>query len=247
MLAAYRAQSPSWGMSAPTDLDKADRIVWGRALKNLRERSGKTLYAAATQVRKFGQAAHEAPKGISVQRWQQMEKGGVRFTTEQIARLTAALDSSPEELELQRARILGAQPRQQVSGVGEREQRGLIIPIWGRAELDHEGWKVKNAEHSEGGFDLKDLLAPSIGVTHLADDQMKGKGEPGDPVIFDRARRPKEGKGVVIETYTGELYPRLYVGTDEEHVLVRSMVSKSPIAFRREDVKGIYAVKFWGD
>ncbi len=66
-------------------------------------------------------------------------------------------------------------------------------------------------------------------------------------MIFDRGRRPVEGKGCVLETKAGELYVRLYVGMDEEHVLVRSLATPGPRAFKRSEVKGVYAVKFWGD
>lgn len=234
-------------MVDPTSAEKADRIVWGRALKALRVRSGKTLQEAAAAYRKFGQPKSEPPKGISVQRWQQAESGGIRFGEEQIERYCEALGASPEDLQVQRAKIMGQQPRQETPGFAERETRGLVIPIFGRPELGADGWQVRHAQYSDGNFDLRELMTPAIGVVRVADELMRGWADPGAPVIFDRSRRPLEGKGCVVETNDGDLYPRIFAGIDDEHVFVKTMASRKVIAFRRADVKGVYAVTFRGD
>jgi hypothetical protein len=182
-----------------------------------------------------------------VQRWQQIEKGSLRFTPEQRGRIAAALGATVEEIELERARILGHRPtRQQLRGMAEPETRGLVIPIYGRTELDRDGWRVTDAGKTEGFFDLRELMGPSIGVTHVADDGMGEKAAPGATVIFDRSRRPAKGKGCVVETVTGEMYVRLFDGVDDDHVVVRNLAGR-PTAFARGQVKGVYAVRFWGD
>lgn len=228
--------------------EKAERRIYGRALRALRLRRGFSAEAAAAGVKGSRKRAGDPPEdGISKQAWQAYEAGVRQFTPDQKLMLTAAIGSGVEELELERARILGHDPAPGPRGFAEREPRGMVIPIWGRAELDPEGWKIKGGDRSERTFDLHDLLAPSIGVAYAADDQMPGKADPGAPVIFDRSARPAEGKGCVVETKAGDLYPRLYVGMDAEHVMVRSLTSAKPVAFRRAEIKGVYAVKFWGD
>lgn len=229
------------------DAEKTDRQVWGAAVRALRLRSGKTLAEAASGYEPEGFTPGDPGKGVSVQRWQQIEKGQVKFTAGQRKRLAKALDATGEELDLERARILGHRPRPAAAGAEEREQRGMVIPIWGRTEFGAEGWKVNAAEISEAGFDLRDLGGPSVGVTYVPDDTMLPKAKPGALVIFDRSRRPDVDGGCVVETHAGELYPRMFVGEDAEHVLVRSLKATRPVAFRRELVKGVYAVRFWGD
>lgn len=231
----------------PDTPEKTDRQVWGAALRALRLRSGKTLYEAASAYEPEGFTPGDPDKGVSVQRWQQIEKGQVKFTPEQRKRLAKALDATLEELDLERARILGHRPRPPAAGLEEREARGLVIPIWGRTEFGAEGWKVRASEISEAGFDVRELAGPSIGVTYVPDDTMQPKANPGALVIFDRGRRPAVDAGCVVETQAGELYPRMFVGDDAEHVLVRSLKVTRPVAFKREEVKGVYAVRFWGD
>lgn len=232
---------------APDAPEKTDRQVWGAALRALRLRSGKTLSEASAAYEPEGYTKGDPDKGVSVQRWQQIEKGGVRFTPDQRKRLVKALDASPEELDMERARILGHRPKPAASGMEERESRGLMIPIWGRTEFGAEGWKVKAAEISEAGFDLRDLSGPSVGVTYVPDDTMLPKAKPGALVIFDRSRRPVVDGGCVVETQAGELYPRMFVGEDKTHILVRSLKVTRPVAFKRDLVKGVYLVRFWGD
>lgn len=230
----------------PEPPEKSDRQVWGAAVKALRLRAGKTLHEAASAFEPEGYTPGDPDKGLSVQRWQQIEKGELRFTPEQRLRLARAVESSAQELELERARILGHRQRNPSRGVAEPDQRGLVIPIYGRAEFGKDGWRVRNAETPDGFFDLRELTGASIGVTHLADDGMGDKAAPGAAVIFDRNRRPQVGKGCVVETNDGELYVRFFGEIDDDHVIVRDAAGR-PRAIPRDLVKGVYAVRFWGD
>jgi hypothetical protein len=245
LLAHSREHGSFWRVSE--DPEKTERQVWGAAVRALRLRSGLTLHEAASAYEPDGFVPGGPDKGLSVQRWQQIEKGGLKFTPDQRKRLAKALDATPEGLELERARILGHRPRVAVTGMAEREPLGLVIPMWGRAELGKDGWKIKAAEPASPGLDLRDLLGPSIGVLRVVDGTMTGWAEDGDLVIFDRDRRPREGKGCVVETLTGDLYPRLFVGLDDDHALVRSMAHQKPVAFKRSEIKGVYAVRFRGE
>lgn len=244
LLATTETARQFWRVSEPPD--KTDRQVWGAALRALRQRSGKTLYEAASTYEPEGYTPGDPSKGLSVQRWQQIEKGDLKFTDEQRRRLARSLGADLEELELERARILGHRRTTRSEGVAER---GAVftLPIWGRTEFGKDGWKVTGAEISEAAFDLRELTGPSIGVTYMPDDAMAPKVGAGRPVLFDRARRPETDKGCVVETQAGELYVRLFAGDDAEHVMVRSLAKPTPTPFKRSEIRGVYAVRFWGE
>ncbi|HEV2530925.1 helix-turn-helix transcriptional regulator [Phenylobacterium sp.] len=247
LLAAQPTVRQSWRM-AEHPPENTDRLVWGQALRALRKRHGRTVNEAAQAFEPERYTPGDPDKGVSVQRWSQIEKGNYRFSETQRARLAKAAGGDLEEFELERARILGHQRQAPARELAERTPRGLVIPLWGRAELAPEGWKVKGADVSEASFNLEDLARASIGATHLADDLMQPKADAGALVIFDRARRPALDKGCVVETLSGELWPRIYAGEDADHVIVRSVARPDrPQAFRRADVRGVYAVRFWGD
>lgn len=246
LLATSRPTAHSWRVSEPPE--KTDRVVWGAALRAMRLRSGLKIYEAAEAYEPAGYTPGDPKKGMSVQRWQQIEKGELKFSDDQQLRLARALNGTVEELRLERARILGHRREAPArAGVEEPGPRGLVIPLWGRTELGADGWTVKASDVSESAFDLRELLGPSIGAAHMPDDAMSPKAGAGDVVIFDRSRRPKADKGCVVETLSGELYPRLFVGIDDEHVMVRSLAKPTPVAFKRSEVKGVYAVRFWAD
>lgn len=231
----------------PDAPEKADRQIWGAALKALRLRSGRTIAAAAMAYEPPGFTPGDPNQGISVQRWQSIEGGNAKFGEAQRRSLARALGASLEELELERARIAGHRRPARSTGLAEPETRALTIPVWGRTEFAADGWAIKSADVAEGSFDLRDLAGPSIGVTYMPDDSMAPKVRSGRPVIFDRGRKPDTDEGCVIETHAGALYVRLFAGDDAEHVMARSMAKPTPAAFRRADVKGVYAVRFWGE
>jgi hypothetical protein len=231
----------------PEAPEKADRQIWGAAVKALRLRSGRTIAAAAMAYEPAGFTPGDPNKGISVQRWQSIEGGNAKFGEIQRRALVKALGSTLEDLELERARISGHRRPPRATSLAEPEGRGFEIPVWGRTEFGAEGWTIKSAEVVEATFDLRDLAGPSIGVTYMPDDTMAPKVRSGRPVIFDRGRKPDKDEGCVIETQAGELYVRLYMGDDAEHVMVRSLAKPTPAAFRRAEIKGVYAVRFWGD
>lgn len=231
----------------PDAPEKADRQIWGAALKALRLRSGRTIASAAMAYEPVGFAPGDPNKGISVQRWQSIEGGNAKFGEAQRRSLVRALGASLEDLELERARIAGHRRPARTAGLAEPEGRAFEIPVWGRTEFAADGWTIKSADVAETTFDLRALAGPAIGVAYMPDDTMVPKVRSGRPVIFDRGRKPGVDEGCVVETLAGELYVRLFVGDDAEHVMVRSMARPTPTAFRRSDVKGVYAVRFWGD
>ncbi len=229
------------GMAEPISVEQAERRLLGRALAELRRRAG-------PGGKSISQQAAADRLHISVQAWQKYEAGARRFTTAQVAKVTAALGGSPEELMMERARLLGQIPRQAITGLGEREQRPFEIPVWGRAKAGPEGPQVYDAgQEPEGVVDLRGLRGPSIGATRIAGDSMVPWGEPGEVVIFDRDRWPSRGAGCVIETEDGGLYVKLYDHSDEAHVFARQFNPEKLVPFRLSSIKGVYAIRLRGD
>lgn len=223
-------------MTETMSAEEAERRILGRALAALRDRAGLTQYEAAQQL------------GISTQAWQMYEGGKRRFTPEQIGKVTAALGNSPEDLMIQRARLLGQEPQlAMVHGVGEREGRALIIPIWGRAKVADAGPTVEAGETPDDLMDLRILRSASVGATRIADGSLIGWGDPGELVIFDRDRWPARGKGCVIEMKNGQLFVKLYEKSEDGHLYARQLNPESLVNFKMSEVKGVYAIRLRGD
>ena len=79
--------------------EDAERRLMGRALARLRERASMTQYEAAVAL------------GMSTQGWQAYEAGKRRFTDDQIASVAKALGYEPDDLMIERARLIGQDPQ----------------------------------------------------------------------------------------------------------------------------------------
>lgn len=222
-------------MAQTISVEEAERRVLGKALAALRDRAGLTQYEAAQAL------------NISTQAWQMYEAGRRKFTPEQIARVTGALGNTPEDLMVQRARILGQEPPITAAGLAEREARAFEIPLWGRALVGPGGPAIGGADSSEGAVDLKGLRSTGVGATRIADGSMIPWGAPGEAVIFDRDRWPKPGEGCVIETKVGDLFVKLYDHSDAGHVYARQFNPEQVVSFALQLVKGVYAIRLRGD
>ena len=224
------------------DAEKTERQVWGAAVRALRLRSGATLHEAASAYEPDGFVAGDPNKGLSVQRWQQIEKGGLTFKPDQRRRLAKALGAAPEELDLERARILGHRMPPRADGTSRAAPLiASVIPIFGHAEIGERGWTVTQSEQTSSGLPLAELAGAHIGAVRVVDDTLTGWAEAGELVIFDRSRRPPPGQGCVIETKAGELHVRRFIELTASALLVEPATT-----FTRAEVKGVYAVRFRG-
>jgi helix-turn-helix protein len=242
-LLAKQTNSPSPAPVADQDdAEKTERQVWGAAVRALRLRSGATLHEAASAYEPDGFVAGDPNKGLSVQRWQQIEKGGLTFKPDQRRRLAKALGAAPEELDLERARILGHRVPSRNDGTSRATPlAALLIPIWGHAEIGERGWTVARSEQTTGTLALSELAGAHIGAVRVVDDTLTGWAEAGELVIFDRSRRPTPGQGCVIETKSGELHVRRFIA-----LTATALVVEPATTFARAEVKGVYAVRFRG-
>jgi transcriptional regulator with XRE-family HTH domain len=210
-----------------------DDLQIGRAFKALREQLRMTQ----------GQIGQALSPTISSQAWQKYEAGERHFTEDKIAAALDAMNLDHADLENELQKQTGA-ARTPQRWEGRSGQRGLIIPIWGRARMGPRGPEVYDASAEQRSVDLVQFFGPEAGAFELAGESMTGWGETGDLVIFDRARWPGKNKPCVIETKTGELYCKFFEKEDGSTVFARETFPEpKTITFKMIDLKGVYRVR----
>jgi phage repressor protein C with HTH and peptisase S24 domain len=219
--------------------EKAEDLLLGRALKNLRE----SLSPKVTQ----SDAA--ARLDISLQAWQNYEAGKRRFTNALIDKVTAAIGVRPEDLAAERDRLLdeppGAAPAPRLR---DRAPVRLEIPIAGRARMGAQMAHPYDAGQDEGMLDLTQLLGSDARVLRGAGESMIPYAEPGGFVIYNLNRWPRRGQGCVIETTGGDYFVKRYDRTDGSTLFVTEFFPKErQITFPLTDVRGVYAIGLRGD
>lgn len=94
--------------------------------------------------------------------------------------------------------------------------------------------------------DLGWLFTPNAGFLRLVDGAFPEGAVLARFAGYDKTAWPRRGQGCVIETRDGELLPALYERKTEAGYLVRTGDDDAAvIALGR--VKGVYAIRFWGD
>lgn len=184
--------------------------------------------------------------GMSAQAWQKHEAGERKLPDEKIDKVLLFLDADREELELERARILGT-PMTRPSGM-ETRSRDFVFDVFGRARTSAAGSEIYDIANPMQRVDLRQVLGTNIGAMRMAGDSMVPWAESGELVLFDRDAYPRRGAGCVIETDTGQAHVRRYEKTDGS-TLYASELHPEPriVTFDLRKVVGVYAVTLRGD
>lgn len=220
-------------MTLTTSPDRAEQQLTGQALRNLRDRVGKHQREVAE------------PLGMSTQAWQKYEAGERRFTLDRIATVLEILGVRQQDLDAERARILG-EPRRSAEVIELR--RDFVFDVYGRARAGAQGPEVYDVGEPLRRMDLRQILGPRTDAMEVAGDSMWPWAESGEVVLFDRDRYPRRGAGCVIETNAGEAYVKLYEKSDGSTLFVRELFPEErTITFALADLKGVYAVRLRGD
>lgn len=227
-----RGFAPSRRMTPLTTTpDRADQQLTGQALRQIRERQG------------LKQPHVAAALGMSTQAWQKYEAGERRWSDEKIAQVLESLDATPEELENERARILGTPLR--TPGPTSRE---FVVDVYGRARAGPQGPEVYDVAEPLRSIDLRQLLGQSAGAMQVFGDSMVPWAEPGEVVLFDRESYPRRGGGCIVELHDGSAFVKLYERSDGSTLFVRELFPEERvIKWPLREVKGVYAVKLRGD
>lgn len=229
------------------DVDDADQKALGLALKALRRRAGMTLAEAGD--------AMQPP--MSGQAWGLYEAGkreGLHHPRTQ-ARLARAVQAEVAELLAERDRLAGTpaanqnhRPIEPARAV-DRPARSFSVPVISRvrADPDTQGGLVYDASHAEASVDLGWLFGPTAGRLRMADDRLKGRVEAGQLLHYDRAMPPRDGQIAVIETRAGGLHVYEYRQIAGGKLTAAQSNPPGEIEFPLDLVKGVYAVRMFGD
>lgn len=224
-------------MSTTITPARAEQELTGKALRAMRERAG--LY----------QADLARAVGMTTQGWQKYEAGERRFRPELLSGALAALGATPEALDFERARLLGApEPRASHGGLSDRSGRDFVFDVYGRGRAGPTGHEAYDVGEPIRSLDMRALFGPRTDALEVFGDSMYPWAEPGEVVIFDRDRYPKRGAGCVVEMLTGACYVKLYERSDGSTLFVRELYPEErTITYPLSDVKGVYAVRLRGD
>lgn len=237
-MASYPAAAPYRRMTDAIPAELAERRVIARAFKALREQRDMTQPEVAHGM------------GISTQAYQKHESGDRRFTPDKIDRILDAIGATRDELQFERARILGraAEP---LSGLGpaaaRRETRRLEIGIWGAARMGAQGPEIHGVGEPIDAWDVGQLFGPSAGSLQGVGESMGDWLRPGEMVVFDRNVYPSPNDGCVVELHTGQTLIKLYVRTDGANLFLRELKPEDrTFSVPLSEVKGVYGVTLRG-
>ncbi|MFC0634062.1 helix-turn-helix domain-containing protein [Brevundimonas balnearis] len=174
------------------------------ALADLRRRQG------------LSQAEAGAAVGMTSQAWGLYEAGrrpGL-FRPDVQARLTGALDLTPEDLRLALARVGGEPDRAPATGGVEAQGRTFTA-----------------------------AAPPTLRRLQLDDDRLAPWAVSGVVIEYAPGRWPRRDQGCVVETADGRLMVRLYDGADADVVRLRGGAGLTEVeTLRRADLRGVHAV-----
>ena len=177
------------------------------------------LAAALTDLRRrqgLSQAEAGAALGMTSQAWGLYEAGrrpGL-FRPDVQARLTGALDLTPEDLRLALARLVGESDRTPATAGVEAQGRTFTA-----------------------------AAPPTLRRLQLDDDRLAPWAVSGVVIEYAPGRWPRRDQGCVVETVDGRLMVRLYDGADADVVRLRGGAGLAEVeTVRRVDLRGVHAV-----
>lgn len=227
-------RTPPMPLTIPTH--KAEQRLLGQALRRIREAK-----RPKPSLRDIGQALD-----MTGANYQQYELGERAFTPERLDAIMQALETSEAEVEAERAAILGDPVEPANDSRAPRDP--LVVDIYARAMAGPLGTQVRDVGQPLRQIDLRQILGSDVGATEVGGESMIPWAEPGEIILFDRARHPRRGYGCVIETKEGDLFVKLYSHQDGSNLFVKELYPEERlINFQLATLKGVYAVRLRGD
>lgn len=203
----------------------------GKAIKSLREHAGLSQEDVAERL------------GVQRQTVSRYETGRpVVLRADVLRRIAAALDVEVDDIMKARGNVV----RPAFPGRPAAELR-TTVAVHAQPEIGADG-EVRYAPAAPSTKeDLGWLFGPAAGFVRLADGALPDGPFSARVAGFDRTVWPRRGQGCVIETRSGELLPRIYERRTEAGVLARGGEGKSEELITGNRIKGVYAIRFWGD
>lgn len=239
MLAVAREMG-AWPYRRMTEAPEiVEQKLIGRALQALRIRAGMTQPEAA------------AAMSITLTAWQNYEAGKRQWKPLLVRRVTTALGSTPEELQILRDQLADEPditPRGIAMGFSESRARPFEIPVAGQLRQGPEGPSLIAANGQEGSINLAGLLGPNARALRLPGEKMIPYAEPGGFVIYQTDRWPRRGQGCVVEMIDGEFHVARYERQDGAGLYVTELHPEPrERRFETRTVRGVYAISLRGD
>lgn len=221
-------------MAGSEDIIHQQRRRDGLALKILRNRSGLSQEVAAERAQ------------IGVQSWQNYEVGRRGMDAGKIAKVTAAVGSSPEEHALEVAKLSDADRVQHSRGMEDRS-RPFALPLGGVAY----GGANRPAIYDMSAPEVIDFAAyftANDRVLRLAGMSMYPYADEGGFVTYNVRKPPRRGQGCVIEMKAGSYLVKRFERIDAETLHVTELYpTERALEFALAEVRGIYAIGLRGD
>lgn len=218
-------------MAGPEDVIQHRRRIDGLALKILRKRSGASQEAAAERAQ------------IGVQSWQNYEVGRRGMDAVKLAKVTAAVDSSPEEHALEVAKLSEADRAHHSRGMEDRS-RPFSLPLGGVAY----GGANRPAVYDMGEPEVIDFAAyftANDRVLRLAGMSMYPYADEGGFVTYNLRKPPRRGYGCVIEMKDGAYLVKRFERFADDILHVTELYPEErALTFPLQDIRGVYAIGF---
>lgn len=122
-----------------------------------------------------------------------------------------------------------------------------VVAVQAQPEMGDDGEVHYVEVPPSSSEDLGWLFGPNAGFMRLADGALPEGPFSARVAGFDRSVWPRRGQGCVIETRAGELMPRIYERRTDAGVLVRGGEAIGDQVIPSNKVKGVYAIRYWGD
>jgi phage repressor protein C with HTH and peptisase S24 domain len=225
--------APYRRMPLTSSPDKAEQRLLGEALRMIREDRKKLQKDVAEAL------------GVKTQTWSLYEKGERGFTADRIADVLRILGASEYDLDVAKARVLGAPERPR--GIEDRRST-FVFDVFGRARAGARGPEIYDVAEPLRRIDLGQILGRATDALQVAGDSMSPWAESGEIVLFDRERPPRRGGGCVVELNNGDAHVKIYEKSDGSTLFVRELFPEErTITFALKDVRGVYPVTLRGD
>lgn len=122
-----------------------------------------------------------------------------------------------------------------------------VVTINAQPELNEDGQIFYVDAPNDVGEDLGWMFGPNAGFIRLAEGSLPEGAVNARLAGYDRSTWPRAGQGCVIETKSGELLPRIYQRRTAAGYLVTAGAPQGEHTVDYKLVKGVYAIRFYGD
>lgn len=123
-----------------------------------------------------------------------------------------------------------------------------VVTINAQPELNEDGEVYYVDAPDDVGEDLGWMFGPNAGFLRLAEGSLPEGIVSARLAGYDRSAWPRAGQGCVLEMKaTGELLPRIYQRRTAAGYLVTAGAPQGEHTVDYKLVKGVYAIRFYGD